>query len=74
VEVCVAKPAMINDGATFTTKSIVSFMIKVATFKPCITVTECAAAMLGQTMDGFEKEPLENEDLIRIGQRVLSAI
>jgi len=37
-----------------------------------ISVEELAAALLQQVQDGFEKEPLVNEDLKRIGKRVLA--
>jgi hypothetical protein len=39
---------------------------------PSVAVNECSAAMLDQVANGFEMEPLMNEDLVRIGQRVLS--
>lgn len=54
-------------------RSIVALVIRVATLKACVTVTECSATLLDQIVNGFEKEPLENEDLIRIGRRVLGA-
>jgi hypothetical protein len=38
-----------------------------------VSVTECSAAMLDQVVNGFDKEPLENEDLVSIGRRALSA-
>lgn len=38
---------------------------------PSVTVTEFSAAMIDQVVNGFEKEPLMNEDLVRIGRRVL---
>jgi hypothetical protein len=42
--------------------------MKWAGIVPSITVTEIAAAMLDQVVNGFEKEPLRNEDLVRIGR------
>lgn len=36
-----------------------------------IALPEIAAAMLQQVIEGFEKEPLENEDLMRIGRHAL---
>ena len=38
---------------------------------PSIAVEEIAAAMIDQVVRGFEKEPLLNEDLSRIGKQVL---
>lgn len=37
-----------------------------------IGVRELAAAMVDQVSNGFEKEPLENADLARIGKKVLA--
>lgn len=37
-----------------------------------IGIKEVAAAMVDQVSNGFEKEPLENADLARIGKRTLS--
>lgn len=39
-----------------------------------VGIQELVAAMLQQVRDGFEKEPLENDDLIRIGQKALASI
>jgi hypothetical protein len=36
-----------------------------------VSVTEVAAAMLDQIINGYEKEPLQNDDLVRIGRKVL---
>lgn len=36
-----------------------------------VSVTEAAAAMLQQVVEGFEKEPLQNDDLVRIGRKAL---
>ena len=38
-----------------------------------IGIREVAASMVDQVSNGFEKEPLENADLARIGKRVLDA-
>jgi hypothetical protein len=37
-----------------------------------ISLVDVAAAMLDQVINGFEKEPLMNEDLMRIGKQSLS--
>jgi len=39
---------------------------------PSVGVVEISSAMLEQVMSGFEKDPLMNEDLVRIGQKVSS--
>lgn len=38
---------------------------------PKVEVTEIAATMVDQVVNGFEKETLLNEDLVRIGSEVL---
>jgi hypothetical protein len=38
---------------------------------PHIELSDIAAAMLDQVVDGFEKDTLSNDDLVRIGQRAL---
>jgi len=38
---------------------------------PSLSVVEMSAAMLDQVLNGFEKDPLTNEDLVRIGRRAL---
>jgi hypothetical protein len=53
-------------------RSIMAFAMRLAMSMPSVTVTEISATMLDQVVNGFEKEPLMNEDLVRIGQRVLS--
>jgi hypothetical protein len=40
---------------------------------PNISVVEVAAAILDQVVNGFEKDPLMNDDLARIGKGVLDA-
>jgi hypothetical protein len=72
LEVCAAKSGWIT-AATFSTRSVVAFALRWTVSVPSVAVNECAAAMLDQAANGFEKEPLLNEDLVRIGQRVLSA-
>ena len=38
---------------------------------PSVGVGDVAAAMLHEVVNGFGKEPLENEDLVRIGGQAL---
>lgn len=73
LEVCVAKPGWIT-AATFSTRSIMAFVMRWTVSLPSVSVTECSATMLDQVTNGFDKEPLTNEDLVRIGRRVLSAL
>lgn len=67
-EACVAKPGLI-------TRSIVSSVfatgLKLVMGVPSVSVEEVSAAMVHQVVHGFEKEPLENEDLVRIGRKAL---
>jgi hypothetical protein len=72
VEVCAAKPGWIRD-ASVSTRSIMAFALKMIASLPSVSVSECSATMLDQVVNGFEKEPLANEDLVRIGRGVLSA-
>jgi hypothetical protein len=37
---------------------------------PNVSVTEAAAALLDQVINGYEKEPLMNDDLVRIGRNL----
>lgn len=70
LEVCVAKPGWITD-ANFTMRSIVAFAMKWTVSMPSVSVTEISATMIDQVAKGFDQEPLVNEDLVRIGRRVL---
>ena len=38
---------------------------------PKVNVEDISAAMIHEVMHGFEKEPLENADLVRIGREAL---
>lgn len=67
-EACVAKPGLINRPGTMATPFISALgWVGGAT----VHVTECAAAMINQVLDGFENEPLTNADLVRLGQKEL---
>lgn len=39
---------------------------------PKIELTDIAAALLDQVINGFEKDTLSNDDMIRIGQKALA--
>jgi hypothetical protein len=68
IQACVAKPGLI-------TRSIASVVfaggLKLVMGVPSVGLSEVSAAMLHQVVHGFEKEPLENEDLVRIGRQTL---
>ena len=73
VEVGVAKPGYIM-------KPEISFASVAATVGEAIkvigtvTLEQCAAAMLNQVVNGFEKETMVNDDLKRIGKSALSEV
>jgi hypothetical protein len=67
VEACCAKPGLIYRDENL----VASYTRWVPLPVPRIPVGEVAAAMLDQVVKGFEKEPLQNEDLARIGSAVL---
>lgn len=60
LEACVAKPGMITTPSK-----------TMASNYPRIDLSELSAALLHQIVDGFAKEPLLNDDLVKIGQQAL---
>lgn len=76
IEVCVAQPGMVTSSVTFwraAQASLFAFTNLFTRAIPNVSRTELAAAILGQVVRGFEKEPLTNNDLIRLGQAALKA-
>ncbi|KAJ3577775.1 hypothetical protein NPX13_g2796 [Xylaria arbuscula] len=74
LEACIAKPGLIED------KENTGFFTRVAKDYgrrlfgvPKVSLQEMAAALLHEAVNGFEKETLENEDLVRIGAKALAA-
>ncbi|KAK8009255.1 hypothetical protein PG991_011806 [Apiospora marii] len=65
IEACVAKPGLITSGTWKDT--LMSAGLKVTGLAGSVKNSEVAAAMLRQVVQGFEKEPLENDDLVRLG-------
>lgn len=63
VESCVAKPGLI-DVPGQERKSIPGV--------PNIYLSEAAAGLLDQAINGFEKDTLGNDDMARIGQKALA--
>ena len=70
VEACVAKPGAITGPGQYRKMIFVTVMNYVMSF-PSVSVAEVSAAMLHEVIHGFEKEPLENGDLVRIGREAL---
>lgn len=68
-EACVVKPGLINSSNRLFWSALVRTVGMVGA--PVVEVTECAAAMIDQVMNGFEKEPLECSDLARLGRKAL---
>lgn len=67
---CVAKPGLITSSIG---SSILAVGLKLVMGVPSVSVEEISAAMLRQVVEGFEKEPLECKDLVRIGRKALDA-
>jgi hypothetical protein len=75
IEVCVAQPGMVTSSVTFWRAAqarLFGFTNMFTRAIPNVARTELAAALLGQVVDGFEKEPLTNADLIRLGRVALA--
>ncbi|KAI1188392.1 NAD(P)-binding protein [Nemania serpens] len=72
VEVAAAKPGYITASGDLT-RAAMGAMITVASGIPSINVEDLAAAMLNQVVEGFEKEPLMPQDLIRIAGTISRA-
>ncbi|KAL1877306.1 hypothetical protein Plec18167_004996 [Paecilomyces lecythidis] len=72
VESAVAKPGLINaPGKLGTVMNILSRFGRTAIGFPIVDVSEVAATLIHQSLNGFEKDTLLNEDLNRIGQKAL---
>ncbi|KAF6228626.1 hypothetical protein HO173_011797 [Letharia columbiana] len=71
VEACVAKPGLITARGQYL-KTIFAMVMKYVMSLPSVDVAEISAAMLHEIIHGFEKEPLENHDLVRIGRQALT--
>lgn len=63
---------MINSDKTVT-RQVIGTFLRVTGALPSLRVEEISAAMLQQVANGFEKEPLDNADLTRIGKAALEA-
>jgi len=71
VDVTVAKPGLIlQPGNAF--HWVRSWLLWFVASLPSVGLNEISAAMLEQVVNGIEKDPLMNDDLVRIGQNILS--
>ena len=65
-----AKPGIITAPGQYL-KTAFATVMKYAMSLPNVNVSEVSAAMLHEVVHGFEKEPLGNDDLVRIGRLAL---
>lgn len=70
MEACAAKPGLITTPGQFL-KTVFATIMKYVMSLPSVDVKEISAAMLHEVVHGFEKEPLQNDDLVRIGRQAL---
>ena len=68
VQATVAKPGPINGP----NRAVSTFTFSPFGDVPSLHVSELAAAMIDQCVNGITKDPLWPDDLLEIGQRVLS--
>ncbi|KFY31549.1 hypothetical protein V493_01006 [Pseudogymnoascus sp. VKM F-4281 (FW-2241)] len=74
VEACITKPGIIDaPGRTGLVMRTLGSVGRAVIGLPILDVSEIAATMLQQAINGIEKETLLNDDLVRIGQKVLAA-
>lgn len=70
VEVNVVKPGLIIEPGN-TPRAMAARVGAAISVLDSVELEECAAAILDQTVNGFEKETIENADLKRIGKKAL---
>ncbi|KAI1780885.1 hypothetical protein F4818DRAFT_397138 [Hypoxylon cercidicola] len=74
VEACIAKPGLIDSpGSAGPLMKVVQTVGLALIGLPRVNIDEISATLLDQAVNGAEKDILLNEDLVRIGQRVLQA-
>jgi hypothetical protein len=72
VEACITKPGLIaGPNRTTFAGGIFKAVMRTLVCVPKVEATEITATMVDQVVNGFEKETLLNEDLVRIGSEVL---
>jgi hypothetical protein len=64
-DVCVARPGMVTERRTL------KHVLTSVTFMPAIDIRELAAALLHQAYVGFEKDTVENRELMQVGRAAL---
>ena len=72
MEACAAKPGLITTRGQYL-KTIFATFLQYVMSVPNIDVSVISAAMLHEVIHGFEKEPLGNDDLVRIGNQALKS-
>ncbi|EEA18734.1 hypothetical protein TMatcc_010724 [Talaromyces marneffei ATCC 18224] len=74
VQVCITRPGLIYAPGHMSTLTVVaSTIMRSLIGLPRVELDEIAATLLAQAVNGIEKETLLNEDLVRIGRRVLAS-
>jgi hypothetical protein len=75
MEVCVAKPGFIGvpPGRIGPVMSALGAVARAVLSVPAVDVSEAAASMLYQAINGIEQDTLSNEDMIRVGKEALAA-
>jgi hypothetical protein len=72
VQVTVTKPGGIDGpNREAATNAVVKVLFDMFGHTPRVHVSELAAAMIDQCLNGITKDPLWSDDLANIGQRVL---
>lgn len=75
MEACITKPGLIDTpGQTGLALSAVKTVARSIIGLPKVEVTDIAATLMDQAVNGIEKDTLLNEDLVRIGQNVLAEL
>ncbi|KAF7561478.1 hypothetical protein G7046_g2654 [Stylonectria norvegica] len=76
VEVCVVHPGVVTNSTTWSRAALASVLSVTNVLTraiPNVRRKELAAAVLGQVVQGFEKESLSNADLVRLGHAALES-
>lgn len=71
VEFAAARSGLITTTGASISKAVAGIVAALGVFK-VITAGEISAALISQVVNGIEKDPLGNDDLVRIGRQVLA--
>jgi ribosomal protein L5 len=74
MQACVAKPGLISPANIGIIRQAFQGIGNALFGLPHISIVEMAAAILDQTLHGFNKEVLSNEELTMVGQSALKAL